>query len=118
LKADVIWIQVDGAWQRPRLSNDEKIPFIESLTVKGTIAFRPFSQLVVEGWGEYVGSRDDSEGDEMSSFINLGGRFEISLNDRMGVYGKLVNLLDEEYELWQGYPERGFQGYIGITYLF
>jgi len=118
LKADVIWIQADGAWQRPRLSNDEKIPFIESLSIKGTIAFRPFSQLVVEGWGEYVGSRNDSEGDEMSSFINLGGRFEISLNDRLGVYGKLVNLLDEEYELWQGYPERGFQGYIGITYLF
>lgn len=118
LKPDVIWIQADGAWQRPRLSNDEKIPFIESLSIKGTIAFRPFSQLVVEGWGEYVGSRNDSEGDEMSSFINLGGRFEISLNDRLGVYGKLVNLLDEEYELWQGYPERGFQGYIGITYLF
>jgi len=118
LKPDVIWIQADGAWQRARLSNDEKIPFIESLSIKGTVAFRPFSQLVVEGWGEYVGSRDDSEGNTLSSFINLGGRFEISLGDRLGVYGKLVNLLDEEYELWQGYPERGFQGYIGITYLF
>ena len=118
LKPDVIWIQADGAWQRARLSNDEKIPFIESLSIKGTIAFRPFSQLVVEGWGEYVGSRDDSEGNTLSSFINLGGRFEISLGERLGVYGKLVNLLDEEYELWIGYPERGFQGYIGITYLF
>lgn len=118
LKPDVIWIQADGAWQRPRLSNDEKIPFIESLSIKGTIAFRPFSQLVVEGWGEYVGSRDDSGGNSLPSFFNLGGRFEISLGDRLGVYGKLVNLLDEKYELWQGYPERGFQGYIGITYLF
>lgn len=118
LKPDVIWIQADGAWQRPRLSNDEKIPFIESLNIKGTVAIRPFKQLVVEGWSEYVGSRDDSDGNSLSSFFMMGARFEVSLGERLGVYGKLVNLLDEEYELWQGYPERGFQGYIGITYLF
>jgi len=118
ISPDVFWVSADGAWQRPRLSNDEKIPFIESLNIKGTVALRPFKQLVIEGWGEYVGSRDDSEGNSMSSFMLLGGQFEISLAERLGVYGKLVNLLDEEYELWQGYPERGFQGYIGITYLF
>lgn len=118
LKPEVIWIRVDGAWQRPRLSNDEKIPFIESFSLKGTVAMRPFKQLVVEGWGEYVGTRLNSEGNSLSPFVMLGGRFEISLHERLGVYGKLINLLDEEYELWQGYPERGFQGYIGITYLF
>ncbi|WP_141691550.1 TonB-dependent receptor [Rhodohalobacter halophilus] len=118
IRPDVFWVSADGSWQRARLSNEGKIPFIESLNIKGTVALRPFKQLVLQGWGEYVGGRDDSDGNSLSSFMLLGGSFEISLAERLGVYGKLVNLLGEEYELWQGYPERGFQGYIGITYLF
>lgn len=118
LRPDVLWIKADGHWQRPRLSGGEKIPFTESFTVKGTVAFRPVSQLVLEGWAEYADSRQDSFGESLSSFILVGSRFEVSISERMGVYGKLLNLFDEQYELWNGYPERGFQGFVGITYLF
>ncbi len=118
LRPDMLWIRADGYWQRPRLSGNEKIPFIESIGIKGTVSFRPVRQLVVEGWGEFVGSRKDSFDNDLSSFILLGGRFEFSVNERLGVYGKLLNLTGEEYELWQGVPERGFQAFVGVTYLF
>ena len=118
LKPDVIWLRADGYLQRPRLSGNEKIPFIEAFGIKGTVSFRPVRQVVVEGWGEFIGSRKDSFENDLPAFILLGSRFEISLNERLGVYGKLLNLTDEKYELWQGVPERGFQAFVGVTYLF
>jgi hypothetical protein len=118
LRPDVLWVRADGYLQRPRLSGNEKIPFVESVGIKGTVSFRPVRQLIVEGWGEFVGGRKDSFDNDLSSFILLGGRFEFSVNERLGVYGKLLNLTGEEYELWQGVPERGFQAFVGVTYLF
>ncbi|MCC5913297.1 MAG: hypothetical protein JJU46_02875 [Balneolaceae bacterium] len=118
LRPDVLWIKADGHWQRPRLTGNDKIPFTETFALKGTASFRPVGQLVVEGWAEYAGNREDSFGQSLSSYIVMGSRFEISVTERLGVYGKILNILDEEYELWRGYPERGFQGYVGITYLF
>jgi hypothetical protein len=118
LRPDVLWVSADGYWQVPRLTGNEKIPFIESLGLKASVAFRPVGQVIVEGWTEYSARRVDSFGNDMSSFILIGSRFEISLNEKLGVYGKLLNLTNEDYELWQGYPERGFQGFVGVTYLF
>jgi hypothetical protein len=118
LRPDVLWISADGYWQVPRLTGNEKIPFIESLGLKASVAFRPARQVVIEGWTEYSARRVDSFGNDMSSFILIGSRFEISLTERLGVYGKLLNLTNEDYELWQGFPERGFQAFAGVTYLF
>lgn len=118
LRPDRLWIRADGHWQRPRLTGGDKIPFTETFALKGTASFRPVGQLLVEGWAEYAGNREDSFGESLSSYIVLGSRFEVAVSERLGVYGKLLNILDEQYELWRGYPERGFQGYVGITYLF
>lgn len=118
LNPQTFWISANGYWQRPRLSGNEKIPFIEAYSLKGTLTYRPVQKIMFEGWTEYVGSREDSAGEELSSFIQLGGRFEISLTEQAGVYGKLLNLLNQEYELWQGHPERGFQAFVGFTYIF
>jgi hypothetical protein len=118
LTPNVLWIRADGYWQIPRISGNQKIPFVENYAIKGSVSYRPFGQVILEGWTEYIGGREDSFGDNLSSFILLGSRFEISLTENLGVYGKLINLMSEEYELWQGYPERGFQGFVGVTYLF
>lgn len=118
LTPSVLWVKADGYWQIPRISGNQKIPFIESYGIKSSVSYRPFKQLILEGWGEFIGGREDSFGNSLSSFILLGSRFEISLSSKMGVYGKLINLTGEEFELWQGYPERGFQGFVGVTYLF
>lgn len=118
LKPGIFWFTGDAYWQVPRLTGNEKIPFIESLGVKATVSIRPVGQILIEGWAEYAGNREDSAGSDLSDFFLVGSRFEISVTQNLGVYGKLLNLLNEEYELWRGYPERGFQGFVGITYLF
>ncbi|PWN07924.1 hypothetical protein [Rhodohalobacter mucosus] len=118
LKPGIVWLTGEAHWQRPRLSGNEKIPFIESLGAQATVSIRPAGQILIEGWAEFAGDREDSAGNDLSSFFIVGSRFEISVTEKLGVYGKLLNLLSEEYELWRGYPERGFQGFAGITYLF
>jgi hypothetical protein len=118
LRPNVIWINVDGHWQIPKLSNGDKIPYSESLSLKAAVSVRPARDLLIEGWGEYSGNREDHLGESLSSYVLLGGRFEVSLSEKYGIYGKLLNILNEDYELWSGYQERGFQGFVGFTYIF
>lgn len=117
LKPEVLWFNADGYWQIAELSDGSQIPFTESLSLKAALSFRPKNYLLLEGWGEFAGGREDYKGERMSSFVLIGGRFELSLTENIGVYGKLLNLLNEKYKLWQGFEERGFQGYVGFTFL-
>jgi len=119
LRPDIFWLSLDGSWQVPRLTDsDRNIPYVESLSLRGTVSIRPVRELLLEGWSEFVSGRQDHNNEKMSSHVLIGSRFEISLSDRYGVYGKILNILNEEYEFWQGYRERGFQGYVGFTVLF
>ncbi|MCC5942862.1 MAG: hypothetical protein JJU37_15065 [Balneolaceae bacterium] len=117
LRPEVLWVSADGHWQIPRLDGGDKIPFVENLSIKGTVSFRPAQQVLIEGWSEFLSGRENHLGENLSSFFTLGGKFEVSLSDRFGVYGKMRNVLNEEYEIWSGYPERGFQAFVGFTYL-
>lgn len=118
LRPEVFWISADGYWQNPKLSGGDKIPYADTFSIKASVSFRPVRDVLLEGWGEFSGSRENHLGQSMSSFATVGGRFEISVSERYGVYGKLLNLLNEEYELWSGFQERGFQGFVGFTVLF
>lgn len=118
LKPDVLWFSADGYWQVPTLLNDDRIPYTETLAFNAALSFRAKDNLLLEGWGEFAGGREDHDGDSLDSYLLIGGRFELSLTDQFGVYGKLVNLLNQNYQLWQGYEERGFQGFVGLTFLF
>lgn len=118
LKPDVLWFSADGYWQVPTLSNDDRIPYTETAGVNAALSFRPKENLLLEGWGEFTTGREDHNGESLSSYVLIGGRFELSLTEQFGVYGKLLNLLNENYQLWHGYEERGFQGFAGFTFLF
>lgn len=118
LKPEVIWVSADGFWQIPKLSSGDKIPYAESISLKASVSIRPVRDVLLEGWGEFSGNRENHLGDKMSSYTTIGGRFEISISDRFGVYGKLLNLLNEEFELWEGFTEQGFRGFAGFTILF
>ena len=54
----------------------------------------------------------------MSDYLLLGAQLDISLTDNIGIYGKAVNLLDREYQKWDGYIERPLQVYGGLTFKF
>ncbi len=117
LRPEILWVSADGYWQIPRLSGGDKIPFVENFSIKGTVSFRPAREVLIEGWGEFLSGRDNHIGENLSSFFTIGGKFEISISENFGVYGKILNILNEEYEIWSGYPERGFQAFVGFTYL-
>lgn len=118
LAAEKFWVSADAFWQRPRLSGNDKIPYTEALGIKGSASVRPIRDLVIEGWADYSGSRYNPIGDDLDPYFLLGARFELALAGNAGIYAKLLNINDVNYEIWQGYPERGFQAYVGITYLF
>ena len=115
---NVFWLDADGHWRRPELSNGDDIPFEETFTLRSALSFRPVERLLFEGWGEFVGSRENPAGSDLDSFLLLGTRLELTVTNRIGVYGKIVNLLNQEYEIWQGYEERDFQAVAGITIIF
>ena len=118
LRPDILWISGDAHLQTPRFTESEKIPFVEAFSVKGTLSMRPANNMLLEGWAEFNSGRENHLGEDMTDFLLLGGKFEISITEQYGVYVKLLNLLNENYELWQGYRERGFQGFVGFTLLF
>lgn len=118
LKAEVLWISAEAYLQRPRLSGEDRdIPFMEAFSVLSSLSFRPVNELLIEGWGEFKSGRESHTGESLSSYVTLGSRFEISLSENFGIYGKLLNILDENYEYWDGYREHGFRGFIGLTVL-
>ena len=102
--------------QSPQIKNGGRIPFEEKVGVNSGITVRPFDELTFEAWADYVGSRKTFQTNEtLDGFLLLGGQADVQITERFGAYIKLVNLLSQDYEVWQGYTERPFQVYGGLT---
>ncbi|MEL7833300.1 hypothetical protein [Fodinibius sp. Rm-B-1B1-1] len=102
--------------QSPKIKDADRIPFEEKVGVNSGITIRPVNGLSFEAWADYVGPRKTYTTDEeVDGFIMLGGQADVQITKRIGAYIKLVNLLNQDYEVWQGYTERPFQAYGGVT---
>ncbi|WP_441001121.1 hypothetical protein [Fodinibius sp. SL11] len=100
----------------PKLDGGGRIPFEEKIGVNSGLTVQPFDGITFEAWADYVGSRRTFQADEkLDGYILLGGRADVQITKRFGAYIKLVNALNQDYEVWQGYPERPFQAYGGVT---
>jgi len=111
-------LQVNGKvyLRSPKLNSGGRIPFEEKIGVNSGLTVQPFDGISFEAWADYVGSRRTYQTNEkLNSFILLGGRADVQITERIGAYIKLVNVLDQDYEVWQGYNERPFQAYGGVT---
>ena len=51
----------------------------------------------------------------MSAFLLFNAGAEYRINKKFGVYVKVLNILGQNYELWDGYQERPLQVFGGIT---
>lgn len=61
----------------------------------------------------YVGEREDVGGAmDAYTLVNLAARYQ--LTERMEMYGRLENLLDEDYETVAGYNTPGISLYVGV----
>lgn len=110
-----VWFDVEGYIQTPTLSDDRTIPFEEEYGFNGALTIRPVDPLLFEVWGSLIGPRITPDDRELSPFIHAGSKLELRITERVGIYGKILNLLNQEYEVWEGFIERPFQIYGGIT---
>jgi hypothetical protein len=102
--------------QSPQVQDGGRIPFEEKVGVNAGVTVRPFDILTFEAWADYVGSRQSGQTNQtLDGFFMLGSRADVQITDRFGAYLKGVNLLNQDYQVWQGYTERPFQFYGGIT---
>ena len=100
----------------PKLDGGRRIPFEEKAGVNAGLTVRPFDGITFEAWADYVGSRRTFQTDEkLDGFILLGGQADVQITERFGAYIKLVNVFNQDYQVWQGYNERPFQAYGGVT---
>lgn len=111
-------LQINGKLylRSPKLDGGTRIPFEEKIGINSGVTIQPFDGVSVEAWADYVGSRRTFQAnDKLDGFILLGGRADVQITERFGAYVKLVNILNQDYQVWQGYTERPFQAYGGIT---
>lgn len=110
-----IWFDVEGYLQNSRITDQQKLPFTEEYGLNGAVTIQPVSLIHFEFWGDFRGPRTLPGGGSLAAFLNLGTRLELRLGESFGIYGEMNNLLNQEFELWQGYEERPMQVYGGIT---
>ncbi len=109
------WLNGKVYAQAPDVKDGGRIPFTEKLGGTSGFSLRLFDRATIQGWADYIGPRRNGRGDTLEEYILLGGQFDLSITDNIGIYAKAVNLLDQEYQKWEGYTERPMQVYGGIT---
>lgn len=119
LVPDKFWADVKIYGRNPKLKSGGDIPYEEKLGLKAAVSFKPVKELTINGWTEYIGSRNSPETNtELNSFLLLNAGTEYQINETFGVYAKLLNILGQDYEIWNGYTERPFQMFGGLTVKF
>lgn len=116
LKPERFWVQAEAYVQSPMLEGGNQIPYEESWGVNAGMTLRPIDELSIEGSLDFIGPRETGTEDEtLDPFVLLGSRANIQLMDKIGVYAEFKNMLGRDYEWWEGYTERPFQAFGGVT---
>lgn len=114
---DKFWFDGFVYAQRPELKNGGDIPFEERLGAEGVMTVKATKAIKISSWTQFIGEREapDLNGSEsLKGYFLLNGGIDYSLNEKFGVYLKVLNILGQEYEVWEGYQERPFQVFGGI----
>jgi len=115
LKPEQFWFDFRFYGRRPKLDSGGDIPFEERLGVNSSISFKPTKALLLRGWLDFVGSRQSpSTNEELDAFTVASFSADYEITPRFGVYAKVLNILGQKYELWDGYEERPFQVFGGL----
>jgi hypothetical protein len=70
--------------------------------------------LTLTATARYIGARDSSGAAPMSAVTLVGFKARYAITSHFDATFELNNLINQTYELWPGYRERGFFGAIGI----
>ncbi len=102
---------VKNAWHLPNLEANAytKISFLENkLTLKGELFFNDKVDFI------------NKTGDITKSNIlfDLNASLEYKFTEKIGAFVRGINLLDNKYERWYGYPSVGINGMVGVSVVF
>lgn len=115
LITDKLWFDGNIYARRPKLKNAGDIPFEERLGGEAAVSFKPAKKITVQTWADFKGEREDSfNAQNLSGFVLVNAGADYEINSKFGVYFKVLNILGEKYEIWQGYEERPFQIFGGV----
>lgn len=79
------------------------------------VTTRPMDRLTVGGAVTYNGDETDVAG-LVDDWVRVDLRTAYQLSDQVEVYGRVDNLLDEQYQDILGYGTPGVSGYIGVRF--
>lgn len=113
--SDKIWFDGFVYAQRPELKNGGEIPFEERLGAEAVFSLKPIKKITISSWAQFVGEREDPNNTEnLKAYILLNAGLDYKINEKFGVYFKVLNILGQNYEVWEGYQERPFQIFGGV----
>ena len=115
--SDKIWFDGFIYAQRPELKSGADIPFEERLGAEGVFSVKPIKPLTISSWTQFVGEREApglNNTESLKGYFLLNAGLDYKLNEKFGVYFKVLNILGQKYEVWEGYEERPFQIFGGI----
>ncbi len=119
LSPQEFWFDVRVYARSPKLDNGDEIPYEERIGVNTSINYKPVNELLLSGWIDFVGSRKaPSVNEELSAFTLANFQADYEITPKFGVYAKVLNILGQKYELWDGYEERPFQVFGGLILKF
>ena len=64
----------------------------------------------------FVGKRLDTRDITLASYVLVNAAGTYALSDRWSLYGRIDNLLDQDYEEIRGYGVAGLSGYAGLQF--
>ncbi|GEM_PF-1254824 len=113
----VFWMRAAAMYRTHKLTDgsDQPIPFVADYKMESRLFVKPISTFRIELWGSYVGPRHNSANtNELDPYLLAGSKFEYKITDHIGAYIKAENIMDEQYQVWEGYQARPLQLYGGV----
>ena len=115
LNPNKFWFDTRVYVRSPKLDGGDDIPFEERLGITGSLSYLPMDKLKVTSWASYTGPRQaPASNRELDGFVLLNAGAEYQFTSQLGGYVKVLNMLGQKYELWDGYQERPFQAFLGL----
>ncbi len=115
LDPEQFWFDARIYARRPKLDSGADIPYEERFGVTTSLNYNFKKSLLLSTWMDVIGNRQSPTNNRelgTISLVNVKAEYEFS--HRFGVYAKVLNILGQEYEVWDGYQERPFQLFGGI----
>lgn len=103
---------------------------LEEYRLTAGLRSTPFQHAVLKFWADYIGPRAQygyasssgitvlGQAPDAGEVLLLNVQAEYRISGTIGFYVKALNLLNESYEMWNGYEERPLQVFGGITFNF